>query len=81
MLVFPNKTQPNIVSWAAGVPFSPRIRPGFTRRMSMDLETLNSRSASLREARCGQYPLGRVVIGRHLVSEGRKNYGLNISQC
>ena len=41
------------------------------RRTSMDLETLNSGSASLREVRCRRYPLGRVVIGRHLVNEGR----------
>ena len=37
----------------------------------MDLDTLNSGSASLREVRCGQYSLGRVVIGRHLVNEGK----------
>ena len=39
--------------------------------MSMDFETLNSGSASLGEVRCGQYPLGRVGIGRHFVNEGR----------
>ena len=66
MLVFPIKTQANMVSWAAGVPLGPRIR-----LTKMDLETLNSGSANLREVRRGQYPLERVVIGRHLVNEGR----------
>jgi len=77
--VFPNKTHPNMVAWAAGVPFGPRISPGLRmswytstpRRTSIGLDTLNSGSESLREDRCGQFPLGRVVIGKHFVNEGR----------